>query len=203
MSSQINKVEKLISSILKKRAFRDVLKSYDLIRELNISSLVLAIQMNSQNKQKIILRGQPEMKVSSSFRGAMLTQEFSALMVGCAKPVKMYEHFVYYSNRLSIQQKRFCILHELGHIALHIKKTKKQRQYMEIDTKDINETLFFTMQYSEEEEAEADLFASFFLENEHKTEDRILSLEHIKLLKKKGLLTSKVGSMLPMYPVRR
>ncbi len=137
------------------------------LEDFSLASISKAIEISSKNKIKIILRGQPDFKVSSSFRGAMLTQELKARMVGCDRPVKVYEHFVYFTDKLKPSERHFAIAHELGHVYLHHSQKRRKKDFVEIKIpKSIRpqNTSFFVINFLDSDEMEADMFAAILAE---------------------------------------
>ena len=176
------------------------LNKLEKLQALHLTSIAKAIEVTLKENIKIIFRGEPEGVDGEDFTGVTMSQECRVFRPGCAKAARLTEHFIYYSESRNPRDIRFYVAHELGHILMHYSVEVRDREQIGIEGHD--EANFFILNFTEEEEAEADLFAAILLEQRpipkpprpatfvHPTE------KTLRKLKKQGLLHKMLASLI-------
>lgn len=138
------------------------LKKLKILQGLHLTSIAKAIEVTLKDNIKIIFRGEPEGVNSEDFTGVTMSQECRVFRPGCAEAARLTEHFLFYSESRDHSDIRFYVAHELGHILMHHSMEGRDRERIGLEGHD--EANFFVLTFTEEEEAEADLFAAILLE---------------------------------------
>lgn len=176
------------------------LKKLEKLQGLHLTSIAKAIEVTFKDNIKIIFRGEPEGVNGEDFTGVTMSQECRVFRSGCVEAARLTEHFIFYSESRDPREIRFYVAHELGHILMHYSMEGRDRERIRLEGHD--EANFYILTFTEEEEAEADLFASILLEQRpspkhprpkefvHPTE------KTLRKLKKQGLLHEMLASLI-------
>ncbi len=138
------------------------LKKLKILQGLHLTSIAKAIEVTLKDNIKIIFRGEPEGVDGEDFTGVTMSQECRVFRPGCTEAARLTEHFLFYSESRDPSDIRFYVAHELGHILMHHSMEGRDRERIRLEGHD--EANFFVLTFTEEEEAEADLFAAILLE---------------------------------------
>lgn len=170
------------------------------LQGLHLTSIAKAIEVTLKDNIKIIFRGEPEGVNGEDFTGVTMSQECRVFRPGCAEAARLTEHFIFYSESRDPSDIRFYVAHELGHILMHHSMEDRDRELIGIEGHD--EANFYILTFTEEEEAEADLFASILLEQRPSPKPpRPATFVHptektLRKLKKQGLLHEMLASLI-------
>jgi len=131
----------------------------------HLASVAKAIEQALGSQLKITFR-----EVSSECLGklgpaVLINQELQVELISGTKQMKLMEHIICYSEQSESLATRFYVAHELGHIALHQNCIRDDNHRCELPNciPDIGKHLY-CIEFSDEEEMEADLFASILVE---------------------------------------
>lgn len=170
------------------------------VQGLHLTSIAKAIEVTLKDNIKIIFRGEPEGVDDEDFTGVTMSQECRVIRPGCAKEARLTEHFIFYSQSRDPREIRFYVAHELGHILMHYSMEGRDRESIGIEGHD--EANFYILTFTEEEEAEADLFAAILLEQRPSPKPpRPKGFVHptkktLRELKKRGLLHEMLNNLI-------
>lgn len=176
------------------------LKKLEKLQSLPLTSIAKAIEVTLKDNIKIIFQGEPDGVNSEDFTGVTMSQECRVFRPGCVEAARLTEHFIFYSESRDPSDIRFYVAHELGHILMHHSMEGRDRERIGLEGHD--EANFFILKFTEEEEAEADLFAAILLEQRpspkppRPTEFVCPTENTLRKLKKQGLLHEMLASLI-------
>lgn len=176
------------------------LNKLEKLQGLHLTSIAKAIEITLKDNIKIIFRGEPEGLKGEDFTSLTLSQECRVFRPGCDEAGRLTEHFIFYSESRDISDIRFYVLHELGHIFMHHSMENRAREYIVLPGQ--GEANVFVVRFTDDEEAEADMFATILLEQRPSPKPpRPSALVNptekiLRKLKKQGLLHKMLASLI-------
>jgi hypothetical protein len=182
---------------------KDVLKGLKALTSLNnlqLTSVAKAIEAASNETIKIIFRGEPSDELKGEgITGITISQECEVRRAGVKEKQKFVEHLIYYSEKHNPEDRRFFVAHELGHIFLHHLTDIGQREREEV--KGPKGADFYVLEFTEQEEAAADIFATILVRQRPKPKRPrkfvLPCIRDLVKLKKRGLLSDTLADLLP------
>lgn len=178
----------------------DHLKKLEKLQGLHLTSIAKAIEVTLKDNIKIIFRGEPEGISGEDFTAVTMSQECRVFRPGCAEATRLTEHFIFYSESRDPSDIRFYVAHELGHILMHYSIGGRDRERIGLEGHD--EANFYILTFTEEEEAEADLFAAILLEQRPSPESQRPTMfippadKTLRVLKGRDLLHDMLKKMI-------
>jgi hypothetical protein len=169
------------------------------LQDIHLTSVAKAIETVSNENVKIIFRGVPKGVDGREITGVTISQECEVRRPGVTGSQKLVEHFIYYSKRRNLEETRFFVAHELGHILLHHLYGNRDRERKPVPGNDAPG--FYVIEFTDEEEAAADIFAAILV-RQHPRPRRaprffLPCLRDLLRLKKRKLLSLGLAALLP------
>ncbi len=145
----------------------DVLSALNPFDKLHLTSVAKVIEVSREHRVRIIFREVTREILGPMFPAFLVTQDLVALVPGGGTKMEVREHVILYvDNKRDPEKTRFCLGHELGHIAIHEKLFDDPSRRVLVPPSHYKRMRQqpgegkFAIEFKDREEMEADLFAA-------------------------------------------